>query len=99
MVFPLVYDPYVCEYYRCSMEYGSEVGTWGTLLKASVPHNFDTFWTSARFPIHTRHIHISTVYQILTFSTTFPNIYMGVGTIGYLIILPLTGNPGILKSS
>ena len=23
-------------------------------LKASVPHSFDTFWTSERFPSHTR---------------------------------------------
>ena len=57
-------------------------------FKAPVPQDFDEFWTSDHFPIHTRQwpppVDTSDFYcpSSLNFSTTFLYIYMDVGTIG-----------------
>ena len=66
---------------------------WTCIFKGPVPLALDISWTSDCFSRHARQWPplISTVHQILNFSTTFLNI-MNVGTIGYLITSHLNGN-------
>ena len=69
------------------------------LFKATLSRGADIFWSSEGFPSHTRQwqFFTSTVHQSWLLVHFY--IYMGVGTIGYLIKWHLNGNPSVLKSS